>query len=673
MADICLLKNLYSVHWRKACAVRMLSVDAVERANSGHPGMPMGMADVATVLFERHLKFDSAKPDWPDRDRLILSAGHGSMLLYALLHLCGYADFKLDQIRRFRQLGSVTAGHPEFHHGAGIETTTGPLGQGLANAVGFAIAEEVLRARFGREIVDHKTYAIVGDGCLMEGISHEAIGLAGNLKLSRLIVLWDNNGITIDGKVSLSDRTDQLSRFKAAGWSFHECDGHDPKSIDTAIFSAKRSSLPAFVACKTEIGFGSPEKQGTAAAHGAPLGESEIAAVRKAYEWTESPFDIPDDIRAEWLAIGRRGANERMLWNDRLAKLSARCRAEFDRLMEGNSPAHLRNAIEKLKKEFSESRPKIATRKSSELVLSRTNPLMIESIGGSADLTGSNNTKTPDLAIFCEDNRKGRYIHYGVREHAMAGAMNGMALHGGIRPYGGSFLCFTDYARAAIRLSSLMGLPVTYVMTHDSIGLGEDGPTHQPIEHLAMLRATPNLRVFRPCDTVETAESWELAFMSKNTPSILALTRQSLVTHRVVHSRRNLTAKGAYVLQEAESRRQVVLLATGSEAQVATEARQILESEGIGTRVVSMPCWEIFEEQTSTYRKSVLPQGPVRVAIEAAVRQGWDKWLIGERGSERKAAFVGMESYGASAPADDLFRHFGITPATVVERVKELL
>ena len=673
MIDICTLRSMYPDHWRKACAIRVLAMDAVQQANSGHPGMPMGMADVATVLFEKHLKFDAAEPEWPDRDRLILSAGHGSMLLYALLHLSGYADFTIDQIRRFRQLGSVTAGHPEFGHGAGIETTTGPLGQGLANAVGFAIAEEALRAKFGKEIVDHRTYVIAGDGCLMEGISHESIGLAGNLRLSKLIVLWDDNGITIDGKVSLSDRTDQLQRFQAAGWSAHECDGHDPDSVEAAISEAKDSSLPSFVACRTHIGFGSPAKQDTAAAHGAPLGESEVAAVREAYEWTSGPFEIPDEIGAAWLELGRRGEVERKLWNDRLSELPPRRRVLFDRLMAGDPPARLKNAIGRLKREISEGRPKIATRKSSEIVLSRVNPLMPETIGGSADLTGSNNTKTPDLAIFSERNRKGRYIHYGVREHAMAGAMNGMSLHGGIRPYGGSFLCFTDYARASIRLSSLIGIPVTYVMTHDSIGLGEDGPTHQPIEHLAILRATPNLRVFRPCDTVETAESWEIALMSKNTPSILALTRQGISTQRVLHSRRNLTAKGAYILHESDAPRKVVLIATGSEVQVASEARQVLEGEGIGTRVVSMPCWENFEEQDLAYRKKVLPRGPVRVGIEAAVRHGWDRWLVGERGSESRAAFVGMETFGASAPAGDLFRHFGITPAMVVAKTKEML
>ena len=673
MIDISTLKLRHPDHWRKACAVRVLAMDAVQRANSGHPGMPLGMADVATVLFERYLKFDAADPAWPDRDRLVLSAGHGSMLLYALLHLAGYADFTIDQIKRFRKLGSSTAGHPEFGLGAGIETTTGPLGQGLANAVGFAIAEEALRARFGKDIVDHKTFVIAGDGCLMEGISHESIGLAGHLKLSKLITLWDDNGITIDGSVSLSDKTDQVRRFQAAGWSTHECDGHDPESVEAAISEAIESPLPSLVACKTQIGFGSPAKQGTAAAHGAPLGESEVAAVREVYGWTREPFDIPEDITAAWLQIGRSGESERGLWTARVSELPRRRRELFDRMMAGESPAGLTRAINKLKREISEDKPSVATRKSSELVLSRVNPTMPETIGGSADLTGSNNTKTRELAVFSDGNRKGRYIHYGIREHAMAGAMNGMSLHGGIRPYGGSFLCFTDYARASIRLSSLMETPVTYVMTHDSIGLGEDGPTHQPVEHLAMLRATPNLRVFRPCDTVETAESWELALTAKTTPSILALSRQGVPTQRTVNSRKNLTGRGAYTLHESEAPRKVILLATGSEVHVATEARRVLEAEGIGARVVSMPCWEIFEEQDLAYRRRVLPRGPVRVAIEAAVRLGWDRWLLGERGNENKAAFVGMETFGASAPANELFNHFGITPAAVVSKAKELL
>ena len=660
-------------HWRKSCAIRALSMDAVQTARSGHPGMPMGMADVATVLFEKHLKFDAACPDWPDRDRFILSAGHGSMLLYALLCLLGYEDFPVGQIKNFRQLSSRTAGHPEFGHGAGIETTTGPLGQGLANSVGFAIAEEALRARFGEDIVDHATYAVVGDGCLMEGVSQEAIGLAGRLQLSKLTVLWDDNGITIDGPVSLSDATDHRARFKASGWEVFECDGHDPESIDAALRGAASSIRPSMIACRTTIGFGAPNKQGTAAAHGSPLGESEIAAVRDAYGWPHPPFVLPADVKQQWLEMGKRGSAARATWEARVEKLPQRRRNLFQRMVSGDPPAKLARTIAAVKRETANSRPSIATRKSSELVLSRVNPVVPEAIGGSADLTGSNNTKTPDLGVFTESERALRYLHYGIREHGMAGAMNGMALHGGIRPYGGTFLCFADYARPAMRLSALMKLPVVYVMTHDSIGLGEDGPTHQPVEHLSMLRATPNMNVYRPCDTVETAEAWELALSSRETPSVLALTRQSLPTLRTSYRRKNLTSMGAYVLEDSQERRRAILLASGSEVSVAVRAREILEAEGIGVRVVSMPCWERFGEQDEAYRRRILPRGPVRVAVEAAVCHGWERWLCGERGSERKSAFVGMRGYGASAPGAELFDHFGITAEEVALAVKSLI
>ncbi|NNF70608.1 MAG: transketolase, partial [Rhodobacteraceae bacterium] len=500
--DIPTLKELHPDHWQKACAIRALAMDAVQAANSGHPGMPMGMADVATVLFEKHLKFDAADPHWPDRDRFILSAGHGSMLLYALLHLTGYEDMTLDQIKNFRQWGSITAGHPEYGHATGIETTTGPLGQGLANSVGFAIAEEALRARFGKKVVDHYTYVIAGDGCLMEGISHEAIGLAGMQKLGKLIVLWDDNNISIDGEVSLSDITDQQKRFQAAGWQVLSCDGHDPEDIDAALTKAKSSKKPTMIACKTHIGFGAPNKQDTKGAHGSPLGPDEIAATREAYGWTHGPFEIPADVKSAWEAIGSRGAEARAEWSERYEALSANRQVEFNRVMAGETPKKLPGVIRALKRRISEEQPKVATRKSSEMVLEVVNPVMPETIGGSADLTGSNNTLTTDLGIFDQTNRKGRYIHYGIREHGMAAAMNGMVLHGGIKPYGGTFMTFTDYARGAMRLSSLMGVAPVYVMTHDSIGLGEDGPTHQPVEHLAMLRATPNLNVFRPADTV---------------------------------------------------------------------------------------------------------------------------------------------------------------------------
>ncbi len=671
--DIATLKELHPDHFALASAIRALAMDAVEAANSGHPGMPMGMADVATVLFEKHLKFDAANPDWPDRDRFILSAGHGSMLLYALLHLTGYKDMTLEQIRNFRQLGSITAGHPEYGHAKGIETTTGPLGQGIANSVGFAMAEESLRARFGKKVVDHYTYVIAGDGCLMEGISHEAIGLAGMQKLSKLIVLWDDNDISIDGRISLSDITDQLTRFKAAGWQVLECDGHDPEDIDRVLQQAKSSKKPTMIACKTHIGFGAPGKQDTAKAHGSPLGATEIQKARDAYGWPYGPFEIPSKIMDDWRAIGSRGAAERAEWDGRFASLSAPRQAELNRMWSGEAPKKLSATIRALKKQISETAPKVATRKSSEMVLEVVNPVMPESMGGSADLTGSNNTLTSDLGIFSPEDRKGRYVHFGIREHGMAAAMNGMVLHGGIRPYGGTFLTFTDYAKGAMRLSALMGIPVTYVMTHDSIGLGEDGPTHQPVEHLATLRATPNMNVFRPADTVETAEAWEIALTSTKTPSVLVLSRQNLPTVRTEHKNKNLTAQGAYVLADADGRRQALIMATGSEIEIAMAARELLQAEGIGTRVVSMPCWELFEEQDEAYRRKVLPAGPVRVAVEAAVRFGWDRWLYGERGRREKGGFVGMHGFGASAPAPDLYEHFGITPNAVADKVKSLL
>ncbi|SPH17688.1 Transketolase 1 [Defluviimonas aquaemixtae] len=671
--DIATLRSAHPDHWMRAAAIRTLAMDAVQAANSGHPGMPMGMADVATVLFEKHLKFDASAPDWADRDRFILSAGHGSMLLYALLHLTGYASMTLEQIRNFRQWGSVTAGHPENFLAKGIETTTGPLGQGLANAVGFAIAEESLRAQFGPKIVDHRTWVIAGDGCLMEGISHEAIGLAGMQKLSKLIVLWDNNNISIDGKISLSDVTDQRARFAAAGWRVLSCNGHDPADIDRALTEAKTSDRPVFVDCKTHIGFGSPKKQDTAGAHGSPLGPDEIEVTKEIYGWPHPAFEIPATIREAWAAIGARGGKARAEWGARVAELSGAKRAEFERRMSGEAPKKLAATIRALKKQNAEAQPKVATRKASEMVLEVVNPVMPETIGGSADLTGSNNTKTGDLGVFDPENRKGRYIHFGIREHGMAGAMNGMALHGGIRPYGGTFLCFTDYARGAMRLSALMGVPAVYVMTHDSIGLGEDGPTHQPVEHLAICRATPNTLTFRPADLIETAEAWELALTSDKTPSVLALSRQNLPTVRTKHATKNLSAQGAYILREAEAKRRVILLATGSEVEIALAARDILEAEDIGTRVVSMPCMELFAAQPDGYRKRVLPGGPVRVAVEAAVRQPWDRWLLGERGREAKSGFVGMDSFGASAPAGRLYEEFGITADAVAEKVRSLL
>ncbi len=671
--DIATLREKHARHWMKACAVRALAMDAVQAANSGHPGMPMGMADVATVLFGKHLKFDASAPKWADRDRFILSAGHGSMLIYALLHLTGHEGMTLDQIRNFRQWGSITAGHPENFLVPGIETTTGPLGQGLSNAVGFAIAEESMRARFGGKIVDHRTWVIAGDGCLMEGISQEAIGLAGMQKLSKLVMLWDNNSISIDGRISLSDITDQRARFAASGWKVLSCDGHDPDDIDRALTEAAKSDRPVLVDCKTHIGFGSPKKQDSAGAHGSPLGADEIRATKEIYGWPHPAFEIPADILKSWRETGARSAAARKEWEARLNGLSAARKAEFERQTAGEAPKRLAATIRTLKKQASDTMPKVATRKASEMVLEVVNPVMPETIGGSADLTGSNNTKTGDLGIFNTENRKGRYIHYGIREHAMAAAMNGMALHGGVRPYGGTFLCFTDYARGAMRLSALMGVPTVYVMTHDSIGLGEDGPTHQPVEHLAICRATPNTWTFRPADLIETAEAWELALTSDRTPSVLALSRQNLPTARTAHTARNLTAQGAYVLREAEGRRQAIIMATGSEVEIALTARDLLQAEGIGTRVVSMPCMELFAAQPEAYRKRVLPAGPVRVAVEAAVRQPWDRWLLGERGREAKAAFVGMEGFGASAPAERLYEEFGITAEAVAAKIRALL
>ncbi|MEM7525344.1 MAG: transketolase [Pseudomonadota bacterium] len=670
--DIQSLKKAHPEHWRLATALRVLAMDAVQAANSGHPGMPMGMADAATVLYRNHMKFDPAAPDWPDRDRFILSAGHGSMLLYGLLHLTGYQDFPLEQLKNFRQLGARTAGHPEYGHGAGIETTTGPLGQGLATGVGMAMGERSMASRFGRAIADHHTYVIAGDGCLMEGVSQEAIGLAGRLELNKLIVLWDDNGISIDGKVSLSDVTNQPNRFRASGWEVIEVDGHDPIAVDKALSAAKTSAQPSLIACKTHIGYGSPAKQDSSKAHGSPLGEEEIAKTREVYGWNEGPFEIPEDVRAGWAAIGARGGDARAAWSGRLERLSSRRREDFDRIMTGVPPRKLQGAIRRLKRALSEEQPKLATRKASENALAAINPVMSEMLGGSADLTGSNNTLTPDLGVFTADNPSGRYVYYGIREHGMAAAMNGLALHGGVLPYGGTFLVFADYARGAMRLSALMGARVVYVMTHDSIGLGEDGPTHQPVEHLASLRAMPGMTVYRPMDAVETAECWELA-VSGDGPSVLALTRQGLPTLRTDHRNRNLCAEGAYILADAEGKRHVILMATGSEVEIAMAAREKLQADGIGARVVSMPSWERFAAQDEQYRRKVLPRGSVRVAIEAGTRFGWDQWLCGERGDWRRAAFIGMDGFGASGPAPELYEHFGITVDKAVAAAKAML
>ena len=670
--DIATLKDRYPDHWRMAAAIRTLTLDAVAAANSGHSGMPMGMADVATVLFTRHLSFDAAAPHWPDRDRFILSAGHGSMLLYSLLHLTGYADMTLDQIKAFRQWGASTAGHPEYGHATGIETTTGPLGQGLANAVGFAIAEESLRARLGARIINPRTWVVAGDGCLMEGVSQEAIALAGKLELSRLCVLWDNNGITIDGKVSLSDVTDQKKRFEASGWLVVDCDGHDPDAIDAAMTRAKRSKKPVMIACRTHIALGS-SAQDTAKGHGALTDANLIAETKAAYGWDYPAFHIPADIAIAWAAAGAQGQPAREAWEARLAAKPAKRQISLASQFANEPNRRLPSLVRAIKAKAVEDRPRMASRAASELVLKALNPVMTETIGGSADLTGSNNTRTPDMGVFSPEDRKGRYIHFGIREHAMAAAMNGMALHGGTRPYGGTFMCFTDYARPAMRLSALIGVPVVYVMTHDSIGLGEDGPTHQPVEHLAISRATPNTLVIRPADLVETAEAWEVALSQTRTPTVLALSRQNLPAVRLTPSRINLVAKGGYVLSEATGPRRAILMATGSEVEIAMAAQALLQAEGIGTRVVSMPCMELFAAQDEVWRRRILPAGPVRVAIEAGVRQGWDRWLMGERGRAEKSAFVGMTGFGASAPYDRLYREFGITAEAVALKVKDLL
>ena len=570
--DLKALASRHPAHWRKATAIRALTLDAVAAANSGHSGMAMGMADVATVLFEKHLKFDSLEPNWPDRDRFILSAGHGSMLLYSLLHLTGYADMTLEEIKNFRQWGAKTAGHPEYGHATGIETTTGPLGQGLANSVGFAIAEEILRATYGKSIQNHKTYVIAGDGCLMEGISQEAIGLAGRQNLSNLIVLWDDNNITIDGPVELSDKTDQIQRFRASGWHVQAIDGHDPKAINIALNIARQTEQPSMIACKTHIALGHAA-QDTSKGHGALTDAEQLADAKAAYGWNYGAFEIPADVRADWKAIGARGTVERLDWEARFRILSRSRQSQFNQAFSGETTKKLGTAIRLIKKEASKKLPKVATRKASESTLTKVNPVMTHTVGGSADLTGSNNTKTDDMGVFNPENRKGRYIYFGIREHGMAAALNGIALHGGLRPYGGTFMCFTDYARGAMRLSALMGVPTVYVMTHDSIGLGEDGPTHQPVEHLAISRATPNTLVFRPADVTETAEAWEVALSQSTTPTVMALSRQSAPSVRTGYKTANLSARGAYILAEATGKRQVILMATGTEVSGYPRAR----------------------------------------------------------------------------------------------------
>ena len=654
-------------HKDLANAIRALAMDAVQAANSGHPGMPMGMADVATILFTRFLKYDASAPDWADRDRFVLSAGHGSMLLYALLYLTGYPDIDIEEIKNFRKLGSKTAGHPEYGHAAGIETTTGPLGQGISTAVGMAMAERILAARFGDDVVSHYTYVIAGDGDLMEGISHEAASFAGHLGLSRLIVLYDDNGISIDGSTSLSWSDDVPARFAAYGWDTSLVDGHDPEAVTEAIEAAQGQNKPSLIACRTTIAYGAPTKAGTSGSHGAPLGDDEIAGTREAIGWSHGPFEVPDDIVVAWREAGAKGAGDREAWEARLAGLENAVRDEFNRVMSGALPVGWENAIQEIKAEFVADAPDQATRVSSGAVLEKLIGAVPELMGGSADLTGSVNTRTSNMSSISREDFSGRYIHYGIREHGMAAAMNGMAQHGGIIPYSGTFLVFADYMRPALRLSALMQQRVIQVLTHDSIGLGEDGPTHQPVETLASLRAIPNLNVFRPGDAVEVAECWEIAVSTENTPSAISLTRQGIPTLRKDADGENKCAKGGYIISATDGDAAVTLMASGSEVSVAVKAQELLSAEGIAANVVSMPCWELFDAQPAAYRASVLGENTVKVAIEAAVSMGWDKY-IGPDG-----AFIGMSSFGASAPAGDLFKHFGITAEAVAVAAKERL
>ena len=645
-------------------AIRALSMDAVQKANSGHPGMPMGMADVATVLYSKFLKFDPKNPEWPDRDRFVLSAGHGSMLLYAINYLTGYDKMTLDQLKDFRQLGAITAGHPEVEHDAGIETTTGPLGQGISTAVGMALAERILNARFGDDLVSHFTYVIASDGDLMEGISHEACSLAGVQNLSRLIVLYDDNGICIDGKTELSFMDDTPKRFESYGWDVQTIDGHNFKEIEEAIKNAHNTDTPSLICCKTHIGYGAPTKQGSASSHGSPLGDEEIQGARKNLNWPHDPFVIPEDVLMDWRSIGFEASEYYNSWQNRYNKSPKK--EEFDKTLKPDVSEIIAPVIAEVKKDFEDKKPKMATRKTSGETLEKLIPALPVLVGGSADLTGSNNTKVTASKRVSKENYDGNYIYYGVREHGMAAAMNGMTLHGGIIPYSGTFLQFSDYCRPSIRLAALMKQRVIHVMTHDSIGLGEDGPTHQPVEHIAALRAIPNTLVFRPCDGIETAESWELAINKTDGPSILALTRQGLPTLRE-NTKENLTEKGAYILKENDKEPEITLFASGSEVEIAHEAYEHFAGKGNKVRLVSVPCYDLFMEQSGEYYQSLVCNSSIKAAVEAGVRQGWDH-LIGAHG-----IFIGMSGFGASAPAQELYKHFGITAENLINQVQKAL
>lgn len=646
-----------------ANAIRFLSADAIEKSNSGHPGMPLGMADVATVLFTKFIKLDASRPHWFDRDRFVLSAGHGSMLMYSLLYLLGYGDIDIEDIKNFRQLGAKTAGHPEYGHLAGIDMTTGPLGQGISSAVGMALAERVIAAKYGEDVCNHYTYVINGDGCLMEGISEEAISLAGHWGLNKLIVLWDNNNITIDGTVDKANSTDQIARFKAVGWNTIEIDGHDYGMIESAIKKAQTSNKPTLIACKTKIGFGAPNKCGTSKCHGSPLGAEEVAAMRQALEWNYAPFEVPSEVLKSWRAAGSAHAGEYKAWSER-AKAKGK---EFLDLIEGKLPKGWDKDLQALAEKAIAEKTKVATRKASQMCLETIVPNIPEIIGGSADLAASNLTFVNGMKTITKEDYAGNNVMYGIREHAMGAIMNGMALHGGVIPYGGTFFVFSDYMRPSMRLAALMGIRVIYVLTHDSIGVGEDGPTHQPIEHLASYRAMPNIYTFRPCDVVETAEAWKLAIESEKTPSILALTRQGLPLLRT-SAKENLTAKGGYVISDVAKgkKRQATIIATGSEVSLAVEAQQQLREEGIEVAVVSMPCTELFDKQDISYQEEVLGAAP-RIAVEAASKFGWERY-VGLKGD-----IIGMDGFGASGPAEELYKYFGITKEEVVDAVKNCM